>query len=100
MVHLLGAIFWALVAAALFVWKAYWPYGRGLSLPYSNIFVGWLALALAGYNLVRWWSRRMIDRGRRMQDQQRERSTLARSVTDPQFQFDRPEEPEGAPPKA
>jgi len=104
MAHLFMAIFWALVAAAFFLWRVYSPDERGMSLPYSNFSVGWLALVLVAYNLVRWWSRRMIERSRRsQQDVGRRRGAQspaqAGAITDPQLQFGLNSGAEGSPAK-
>jgi hypothetical protein len=66
MANLFMAVVWAVLAGVLFAWQAYSPDQRGLTLGNSQVSIGWLALVLAGYNLVRWWSTRMLKRSKRM----------------------------------
>jgi hypothetical protein len=48
------ANFWFLAGGALLLWQRFHPEVRGLTIRGTGISFGWLALALALYDLVRW----------------------------------------------
>jgi hypothetical protein len=71
----------------------------------GEVSAGWILLAMAVYNLVRWWS---VQSGRKQQDDMRERAYRVREryrrerdqerEIDPTFDFTRPSEPFDSPP--
>lgn len=70
--NLILTFVWLAVAAIFFLWSAFQPDSPGIFG--SRISVGWMALALAGYNLIRWWSQRQ-----RMKNQQQMANNPLRS---------------------
>ena len=53
------ALFWGVLGVAWLVWHWIDPQAQEPLMRWTSIPAGWFALALAGYNLLRWWSRRM-----------------------------------------
>jgi hypothetical protein len=91
-------LFWLVLGGALLLWplvdaNARVPALRGTSIP-----VGWLALALALYNLARWWAIRSQRAQPRARDQAGRRPTRVRNGAgsqsppppDPTFDFSDP----------
>jgi hypothetical protein len=88
------AIFWLLIAGALFVWKWRGPDNPALNLRGTGISLGWLALVLALYNVARWWSRRSaVTQDRTLWQARRDRHNSPANrdpgptPPDPQFDF-------------
>jgi hypothetical protein len=65
MANLIYCLIWLAVAVGLLGWQALHPQNPGLVIRGTGISFGWLALALAIYNLVRWWSSWSYERQRR-----------------------------------
>ncbi len=57
-VKLLVAVFWLLVGGSLIFWQWIQPGKTFLTLGNTGISAGWLAILLALYNFIRWWSGR------------------------------------------
>jgi hypothetical protein len=101
MPNLVYALIWLAVAAGLLGWQALHPQNPGPVIRGTGISFGWLALALAIYNLVRWWSSWSYQRQRRelTQEQGDRQQPLRRrppgeSPPNPDFDFsDKPSEP-------
>jgi len=66
MLYLLGTIVWFAIAGLTFFWQWAHPEFRFLEIGETRISIGWFALLLGCYNMVRWWSRRS-DRLRELQ---------------------------------
>lgn len=101
--NLVLAVFWLALGAGLVIWHAQTG-SSSLRLPLGgqSFSAGWVALALAGYNLIRWWMvRARVARRRAERDaEQRRRDELrARRVReeppDPTFDFSDPPEGQG-----
>lgn len=91
---LILAAFWVVMAVLCFTYD--------LRLWGVNISAGWLALVLAGYNLVRWWARRSASQRARELEQAASHRPGRREPEErernPDFIFDEP--PAGPPPGA
>ena len=99
--NLIMAFVWLLGAAGLFVWNAQNP-DRALVIRRTDVSLGWFALVIGAYNLVRWWSRRAAAREERAERSRRrppEEEEIRRGYQepDPNFDFSRRED---EPPKA
>jgi hypothetical protein len=58
-------IIWLLIGVVLLAWHAFTNDPR-MRLPFAgNLSLGWLALVLAAYNFVRWWSQRALQQEQR-----------------------------------
>jgi hypothetical protein len=108
LINLILAGFWLVLGVVLLAPVWLWPDQPVLMIPGIEIPVGWLAVVLAGYNVLRWWLQRShLRRQREWEDNfQRLRRRAARpgdtqeSQTpverDPNFIFsDDPPNPEG-----
>jgi hypothetical protein len=91
MPNLFMALFWLVLAGLLLAWHAAHPENAALRIGGSGPSLGWVALVLALYNFVRWWSQRAYARQRRLLEElrssrqpQRPRGTDA---PDPAFDF-------------
>ena len=71
-INLILAFIWAVVGVGLIVYHATTndQWGR-IHLIDGNFSMGWAALVLCAYNLVRYWARRMMLAHRRLQDEMR-----------------------------
>src|SRR5436305_718105 len=58
MVNLFLAFVWLVLGIILVGWHWLHPETGVFRIWASNVSVGWLALVLAAYNLIRWWSAR------------------------------------------
>jgi hypothetical protein len=56
MIYLLLMVFWLFVGLFLVGWHRLHPEIRGFRIWGTDISLGWFAILLAVYNLVRWWS--------------------------------------------
>lgn len=68
-IHMLLAFFWLSLGLALVIYHWLRPEEQFLRLRGTDISPGWLAIALAVYNLFRWWMGRTGDRERELQEQ-------------------------------
>lgn len=100
LVNLFLAALWLVLGVCLLVYDHLQP-GGGTSfrVAETDISFGWIALALAGYNLLRWWGRRASWKARRQHDESERRRELSRRdrefresgrEPDPNFMFDKP----------
>src|SRR5262245_59601918 len=93
--YLAFVIFWLGLGIAMLVWHSI-----DLTAPFSNLFgshisAGWLALIMALYNLLPWWSAHSLQKERRrMEDawlqRQREEARRPEREPDPTFDFSKP----------
>jgi hypothetical protein len=103
--NLVLAGLWLVVAAGVFAWQAYTGDPRlAFRLGESAVSLGWLAVFLSGYNVLRWWVQRSsrIRRGllREMEDRRRSgRRPDPLSAPDAHSHFTEPHNPEGRAPK-
>lgn len=65
MLYFMLFVFWTAAGAALFVWQAWHPEDRRLTVLQTDISFGWFAFVLALYNLARWYSSRASIQARR-----------------------------------
>jgi hypothetical protein len=77
MLNLVMAVFWLVVGGLLLGWQWLHPENRRLTIFGTGISIGWLALLLALYDLVRWRQERRLTR----------RQTPPAAVPDPNFNF-------------
>jgi hypothetical protein len=56
--NLFLAVIWLAVAGMLFALPWFNPHARPWNVPNTQLSVGWFALCLCCYNLVRWWTTR------------------------------------------
>ena len=96
--YLFMAVFWLVLGLALVIVPGVNPKALPWAMLGGRISVGWLALVLALYNVLRWWLlRSAAQRRAREEDRQPVRSALSASpppAPDPNFQFtDPPPEP-------
>jgi hypothetical protein len=82
-------IFWSCVAAFLFLWPALDPNAPRLT-GWIGISPAWIALLLALFNVVRWWSWRSY---RRHHEQAREAGARLRQRVQPAPPGERPRDP-------
>ncbi len=97
--NLLLALFWLVLGGALLLWPLLDARAPDLTIWGTGISAGWLALLMAAYNLVRWWSVRSFQAQRRLLEEEmirrrRESRSSPPSEPDPTFDFTRPP-PEG-----
>jgi hypothetical protein len=94
----------SLILAAFWVVMAVVAFSYDLRIWGINIPAGWLALVLAGYNLVRWWARRSAGQRAREAEQAAQRRPTRREPADaerernPDFIFDEPPREQAPPP--
>jgi hypothetical protein len=58
LVNLILAVFWLAVAAVIFALPSLNPNAAPWRIPQTDLSMGWFALCLFFYNLVRWWTTR------------------------------------------
>jgi hypothetical protein len=100
MPNLVYALIWLAAAVGLLLWQALHPENPGLVIRGTGVSFGWLALALAIYNLVCWWSSWSYQRQRReLAEEHGDRQQSARpqppgqTAPNPDFDFsDKPPE--------
>jgi hypothetical protein len=100
--HLILALFWLLLGAALLAWHALHPQDPRYRLLGTGLSLGWLGLLFGLYDLARWWSRRTQDRPPPALERSRRRHHPEPGhAPDPAFDFtERPtEEGPGSPPR-
>ena len=103
LVYLISALVWGTVGVALLVWRWLDPQADNLTLRWTHLSAGWFALALAAYNLVRWWSVRALRRQDRtwaenQRPEQRFSTIKPDDVPDATFNFDEPPDHGTSPP--
>jgi hypothetical protein len=54
-VKLFMALVWFLLGACIFCWEWTHPDGQGLTIWNTGISIGWGAIVIGLYNLLRWW---------------------------------------------
>lgn len=106
--NLFLAFFWLILAAVLLGMEWLSPGQPRYRIWGTNISIGWVALILGVYNLVRWWSNRLyraeqralqqtIQRTRRREQREASEHIQARNeqvqVRNPDFDFGKPPEP-------
>jgi hypothetical protein len=104
-VKLLMALVWLFLAGCIFFWEWTHPDRPGLTIWKTGISIGWGAMLLSLYNLLRWWMARSYQaRQRAIADAERERRSELRKKArpneerNPDFDFSDvqlPEEPKG-----
>jgi hypothetical protein len=96
-VNLFLALLWLTLALATFLMSWAGSESPFLRVGGAGPHIGWFALMFCAYNLVRWFSLRMLAQRRRLQDEQRRyrpRREPAPQAPDPAFDFsDRPPPP-------
>lgn len=96
--YLFLAFFWGVLGITWLVWQRLDPNAGDLMVRWTNVSAGWFALALALYNLVRWWSRRTQTRQGESWDANMSRRRFSavkpRETPDPNFEFQSPPEDE------
>src|SRR5438132_14000397 len=102
MLYLLLTFVWAIAGVGLLLWHWLDPQADQPVLRWTGISAGWLCLALAAYNLVRWWSGRELRRQDRTWAQtqapaQRFSTIKPTDAPDPEFDFNAPPADEGTP---
>jgi hypothetical protein len=92
--NLFMAIFWLFLGAALIIAQGLRPDVRWMRLCGTDLSIGWAAIVLCVYNLVRWWSLRSYEAQRRALDEAYERRLreaeqrpLAHEEHNPDFDF-------------
>jgi hypothetical protein len=99
--NLMLAGFWLIVALVLLLplWLA--PEQPVLVIPGTKLPIGWLALVMGAYNVIRWWMiRSQRQQQREMQDglaRLRKRRILPREPVEPDPNFNFTEEPPKSP---
>jgi hypothetical protein len=98
--NLILAGIWAVLGCCLLIYHALEPNNKmAFVVGDARISLGWVALALAAYNLLRWWGRRASDRARRQREETKRMRDLADRdrkfresgrTPDPNFMFDEP----------
>jgi hypothetical protein len=98
--NLLLAGIWAALGVCLLIYNAVQPdNAMTFRLGEANVSLGWVALALAAYNLLRWWGRRAAYLARRQREETKRMRDLADRdrkfreagrEPDPNFIFDDP----------
>jgi hypothetical protein len=95
MINLVMAVLWAIAGVLLLGWQLSRPeFGRP-TLWSSDLLPGWVALLLALYNLVRWWS--VLSKPGRTFDATSRSDTRAHEPErepDPTFNFNRESPPD------
>lgn len=106
--NLFMAAFWLCLGVALIVYHWLNPDEPFLRLRFFDFSPGWLAVLMAAYNLVRWWSSRSYDYDRVFEEKAESRRNRSRYSTirpeeeppDPNFDFSKePPAKEGEGPK-
>lgn len=97
LVYLISVLVWGVVGVGLLAWRWFEPQADNLTLRWTHLSAGWFALALAAYNLVRWWTARALRRQDRAWAQSQRPATRfstikPEDVPDPTFNFDDPPE--------
>jgi hypothetical protein len=91
MIYLILAVFWLLTGVLLLAWDWWYPGLSPYRLPGTELSLGWLALLLSLYNIVRFWARRSAARqGVPMRRWRERRGQVSRSSpveSDPNFNF-------------
>jgi hypothetical protein len=102
--HVILALIWLLLAALVFVQEASsGPLQMRIRLGGANLSIGWIMLALAGYNLARWYSTRLYrqesaaryEAVQRRYRRQRDEPPSPPAAPDPNFQFTQEPAPPG-----
>src|SRR5262249_44266308 len=98
--NLIFAIIWLVLGLGLLAYDHLAPGGAApFRIGDTDVSLGWIALALAAYNIVRWWSRRASWRARKQEEKSERRRERARRerefresgrTPDPNFIFDKP----------
>src|SRR5947209_20109952 len=93
--YLLMMCVWAVVGVGVLLWAWLAPNADQPAVRWTGLSAGWLCLALALYNLVRWWSSRELRRQDPSWEQSQKPvkrfSTLKPSdLPDPNFDFNPP----------
>lgn len=99
--NLFAAALWLAVGVAIVVYHALNPDDQMLRVRWFDFSPGWLAILMAFYNLVRWWSSRSSDADRAFEESQESRRNRARYSTikpteeppDPNFDFSKEQPP-------
>jgi len=91
---------WTVLGVSLILYDLLVPGGGGAWHVFdTNVSLGWIALILAGYNVLRWWGRRKSWRADKERKDSRRRADLASRnrefresgrERDPNFNFDEP----------
>jgi hypothetical protein len=95
---------WTALGVGLLIYHAVQP-NNAMAFRFgdTNVSLGWVALALAVYNLLRWWGRRASYSARQQQEEFQRRREVARrdrefrasgQEPDPNFIFDEPPRPQ------
>jgi hypothetical protein len=58
-INLFLAVFWLIVAGAIFALPWLQPEAPPLTIPGTKLSVAWFALCLCAYNVARWWTMRL-----------------------------------------
>jgi hypothetical protein len=93
MINLFLAVFWLSLGGLLIGWHWLHPEFRGFRIWGSDVSLGWFALLLALYNVVRWLSnRRYVCQSRLIEESGRRGEQGSRETrdkpNDPNFKFD------------
>ena len=97
LVNLYLAGIWLLLGVGLLAYEQLVPGAVAPKIPYVECSYGWLAIALAGYNLLRSWGRRNTSKAEQQRQDTKSRAELARRdrefrdsgrERDPNFIFD------------
>ncbi len=101
MIHLTLAIGWLVFGAGLLAWQWVDPEVPAMHIWGTHISIGWFAVAMGVYNLVRWGMsysvRRHARRAREASHSQRGSAALDRSQAAPDPNFDFTREPPTTP---
>jgi hypothetical protein len=92
--HLVLAMFWFVVGAAMLVGLWLRPDAAGLRFGGDGVPLGWVALLFAAYNVVRWWGRRRAPSPVSTVPRRREAGPAEDREPRPEFDFSRPEPPD------
>ncbi len=91
--NLFLAAVWLVFAVVLLLWPWIGPTGKGVTIGESGFSLGWVALVLCVYNLVRWWSTRAtadpasVREALARKHEDEERRDRPEKVPDPNFDF-------------
>jgi hypothetical protein len=97
LVNLFLAGIWLVLGVCLIAYEQLVPGAVAPKMPYLECSYGWLAIALAGYNIVRWWGRWNAWKANEQRKDTQGRAELARRdrefresgrERDPNFIFD------------
>ena len=101
LVNLYLAGIWLLLGVGLLAYEHLFPGAVAPKIPYVECSYGWLAIALAGYNMLRFWGRWNTWKAEQQRKDTRRRADLARRnrefqesghERDPNFIFEEPPE--------